>query len=201
MKKLMIVLVFLLVSISTFSQYISEAEARELFRERFISTSEAGYPDILDIPFSKEDLLYDRISWLIPLNINGALQYRLVQARYIANEYQSYDTLTLNEAEEVINLTQISHRNFPNDESIKFFRTKNKAISNEGLEFQKTLFCFDKSYNVVNLPLNTSIVLIQNDSMSYIIENEKEVILEINVGNNSSNTTRGFSVLTLIFLN
>jgi hypothetical protein len=201
MKKFGCVFVLLLFSIISFSQNITEVEARELLGERFITTSEAGYPDILDIPFSKENLLYDRISWLIPLNINGVLQYRLIQARYLADEYQNYDTLSLNEAEEVVRITNVSNRNFPNADSLKFFRTKNQAIDRNGLDFQKTLFCFGDSYDVVNLPCNTSIVLMENKNMTYIIDDQNKTIISIDIGNNDfTDSIQGVSVLTLVYL-
>jgi len=99
MKKALSFLILLLLNLTNFAQNVTTARAKELFGERFISAKEAGITDSINIPFPEDKIRYDGVSWLVPILVDGVPQYQLIQARYLPNIYQKYDTLNLGDAE------------------------------------------------------------------------------------------------------
>jgi len=193
---------FLFVIFTFFLGYtqISEEGAKAIFGDRFISASEAGFTEKIEIPFSMEILLYDRVSWLIPINIDGTPQYRLIQARYSPNEYKKTDTLCLSEAESVIRIIQKTGRNFPNNELYKFFRTKTLGHPKDGIEFLETIISSLDKYMIMDVPITASVVLMGKKSISYIHEYKNgNIAININ-GYESINDFVGYPIMTLVYL-
>ncbi|MCX6754046.1 MAG: hypothetical protein NTV03_03260 [Candidatus Nomurabacteria bacterium] len=86
MKKLILGLwLMLLVSVG-FSQKLTETMARKILGERFISSQEGGFSKKVKIPFQKENIQDDHLSWLLPIKSRDGPKYILVQARYSVNE-------------------------------------------------------------------------------------------------------------------
>jgi hypothetical protein len=162
----------------------------EKFGERFISSAEAGFGELI-IPFTEEELQYDDISWIMPLKIDGVLQYKLIQARYSLNQYERHDTLSLKEATEVIDVMKNAGRIFPGSNSVEFFLTKDKIKVNEKNTFYFALACRGNEYEVISLPKNTQIVSANQSIM--LVEDE----IVINTGEIS---TEFGNVMTLVRL-
>jgi hypothetical protein len=140
---------------------VSDAWATQQFGPRFVSAQEAGFKD-LKIPFSEAELRYDQTSWLIPLEIDGVIEYQLIQTLYSPNHYESYDTLSISEAKEVIRIINKTDRPFPNSEKVRFFLTKDKVTLNREITFHLILLCNGKDWSIVSLPQNTQIASVDN---------------------------------------
>jgi len=201
MKKLGFFLVFLFLVFVSSAQGITETRAKELFGERFISAKEAGLSQKIPLLFEEKDLKYDHMSWLIPISINGLPQYKLIQARYLPNDTENNDTLTLKDAEEVIRIVYNVNRNFPNEEPIKFFKTKDKGPSRNNLDYQKTIVCKKYNYEIIDIPERTSIVLKDNTNyISFLLFEDIDGSITIMAPENveAQGKIFGFSVMTLI---
>lgn len=199
-KVLLCVCITILPGLKSFAQdYVDEVWAAQQFGERFISAKEAGF-EIIQIPFTKDDLKYDRLSWLIPIEIDGYPKYRLIQARYSPNESQKNDTLSLQEAEKVIRIINKTGRNFPNDKPFKYFRTKDRSFI-QGAEYRRTIVCESRSYSVIDLPVNVSIVMKGKNSTSYISDIEGGIVISMDFkGESQKEDSKGYSVMTLVSL-
>jgi hypothetical protein len=191
---------FILPLLKSFAQdEVTEIWATEQFGERFISAKEAGFGN-LNIPFTKSDLKYDRISWLIPIEIDGVPQYRMIQARYSPNESEKNDTLSLQDAEKVISVVNKTRRNFPNKEPFKFFRTKDLSFI-DGTVYRRTIVCDTLSYSVINLPANISVVMKGKNSTSYISNVNGGIEISLDFSEESrKEETKGYSVMTIVSL-
>ena len=191
---------FILPLLKSFAQdEVTEAWATEQFGERFISAKEGGFGN-LNIPFTKSDLKYDRMSWLIPIEIDGVPQYRLIQARYSPNESEKNDTLSLQDAEKVIRVVYKIGRNFPNKETYKFFRTKDLSFI-DGAVYHRTIVCDTLSYSVINLPANVSAVMKGKNSTSYISDVDGGIAISLDFSEGSKKEeVKGYSVMTIVSL-
>jgi len=171
----------------------------EQFGERFISSLEIGYGD-LKIPFTEEELRYDNLSWLVPLEIEGTLQYKFIQARYSPNQYESYDTLSFQEAAEFIRIIQKADKlsKFPNREALKFFLTKDKMLDASGSVSFLSLACQGLDCMVINLPKNVQISSVDKSTMfmdgALIISDN-----DLNKKNNLDSASFG-KVMALVYL-
>lgn len=194
------VCISILPGLKSFAQdYVDEVWAAQQFGERFISAKEAGF-EIIQIPFTKDDLKYDRLSWLIPIEIDGYPKYRLIQARYSPNESPKNDTLSLQEAEKVIRIVTKTGRNFPNDEAFKFFRTKDRSFI-EGAVYLRTIVSEKGSYSIIDLPDNVSIVMKGKNSTSYISDVEGGIVISLDFKEESQKEdSKGYSVMALVSL-
>ena len=171
MKKLVLIFVVFL-SFSSFSQNVTNDQAKKILGNRFVTITEARkiFPDLpekLEIPYPAQKLQNDFTSWLVPVKIKGTPQYLLIQASYpldslVRNkeEINKCDTLELEEAGDIVYLLNKLRPNFPNrgsnKDSIKYFyRTKEPAPSKLSVKFKKALnynIYNDGDFLIVNLP-------------------------------------------------
>jgi len=189
--KLSILLVLL--SFYSFSQNVTETEARQIMQERFISLSEAQtifpeLPNELEIPYCRDLLENDFISYLIPINNKGKAEYLLVQASYMLDtlirskeEIIRSDAFDLAEAQEAICLLSSLRPSFPNKTGITppfkyFFRVKDYAPDRQGLNFQKAINYSDKILTV-ELPSSMESGLLDSKRISYLEEIKGQSIL------------------------
>jgi hypothetical protein len=184
------------------TEYASEAWVAAHFGNKFISAQEVGLGK-LQIPFTVDELKYDKISWLIPLERNGVVAYHLVQGRYNKNDFEKNDTLSLQEAEKVIKITRKAGRSFPNNEKLRFLKTGEIFLA-DGIEYSKTIVIDEKSYSVINLPTNVSVVIIGQESKaySYVSNVVGGIAISLDVSDCLKNREElyGSSVMTLVDL-
>lgn len=179
-RKLIVLGILLLISVSIFAQKVDENWLAEKFGPRFISAREAGFDQNLPIPFTEAELKYDRSSWIMPVNVNGIIKYCLIRALFVPNSYEKYDTLSLIGAEEVFHITSNTGRAFPNAERVRFFMTKDWVVSDNGLKYYYTLNCNGLNYSVIQLLANTKLASSDN---SVMLLNEKDIIVGVGGGN------------------
>ena len=212
MKKIFFLLsiMSLLVIQHCFSQEVTEAWLTEQFGERFISIKESA-PEDSDVQFikenlqtslkmlTKENLQYDRNSWIMAIEIDGIPQYKLIQALYSPNPYAKYDTLSLRETKEVIRIATKTGRAFPNSERIRFFLTKDRVILNhaEDFTFRLVLACDGQNYSVVTLPVNTQLASWDNSLYLAGINGASDVII---LGTGKPGSNKIGKVMTLVSL-
>ncbi|MCX6754662.1 MAG: hypothetical protein NTU81_02435 [Candidatus Nomurabacteria bacterium] len=200
MKKSIYVSVLLLLSLICFAQSVTEREAKELFGERFISTKEAGFTEKVSIPFSRENLQHDRVSWLIPINTDGVPKYKLVQARYVPNEQKKTDTLCIKDAEEVLRIMNKACRNFPTNEPLRFFKTKTHGDSREGVDFLKTIVCDFSNCKIIDIPQNAIIALANKNNISYVLE-YKNGSISVDIGSDDNiDAIKGYTIMTIVYV-
>jgi hypothetical protein len=185
-----------------YSQNVTPAKAKEIFGERFIEANEAGFPLTPTINFCLEDIQFDRMSWIVPVNNAGIIKYELIQALYRENLQAENEILNMEEAEQVIKTVVKTNRNFPNDDSIRYFRTNSQIYVRDNSSFEKIIACYHDKYKVVELPANTTIVMMGKTTTSYYIEDENGATLDLNIRNTKGNYDMkedldGFPVLTL----
>lgn len=192
--------IFILSCLKSFAQdTITETWVAERYGKRFISAKEAGFEN-LKIPYTIQDLQYDKMSWLVPFEMDGKPQYRMIQARYSPNESEKNDTLSLQEAEKVIQIIIKAGRNFPNRESLKFFKTKDLSYK-DGEKCYKTIALSRESYSIIDLPVNVSIVLKEGDSTSYVKDIAGGIEISLDFSKKSKGEEmKGYCVMTLIRL-
>lgn len=143
----------------------------ENYGQRFIPGREVGL-DSLAITFSKRDLSGDHLSAVVPFVRDGVLAYHRVQSRYRPNIYEKNDTLSLADAEKFIKTIIRAGRNFPNDDSLKFYRTKDSLFIN-GVKCQKTIVLKAGAYSIIDLPSSINSIIIGDKSTAYT-ENTKD---------------------------
>lgn len=200
MKKIVFTTVFLLLTTLGFAQSVTEAEAKELFGTRFVSTEEAGFTENVDIPFSRENLKDDFVSWLIPVNIDGVPQYKLVQLRYALNEHKKTDTLCIKDAEEVIRVMNKVGRDFPTNKSMRFFKTKTLGDSRHDMEFLKTIVCGSGKYEIIDVPKSAIIALADKKSISYVLE-YKNGSISVDIGDTENiDAIEGYTIMTMVYV-
>lgn len=204
MKKVMVLcfVVFILTGMKNKTVYVDGQWAVKNFGQRFISAKEVGLGD-LQIPFTEDELKYDKTSWLIPLKIKGAWDYYLVQYSYSENQFEKTDTLNLQEAECFVKAMTEAGRNLPSNEGFIFLKTSTKFLANDGTECLKTLSCNkDGTYSVVNLPKDVSVMLIGENSTSYISDIEEGISISFDMGNDLKSKAHlvGCAVTTLVRL-
>lgn len=200
MKKIVFIAVFMLLTTLSFSQYVTEAEAKKLFGTRFVSTKEAGFTEDVNIPFSRENLKDDLVSWLIPLNIDGVPQYKLVQLRYALNEHKKTDTLCVKEAEEVVRVMNKVGRDFPTNESMRFFKTKTPGHSRNDMEFLKTVVCSLGKYEIIDVPKSAIIALANKKFISYVLE-YKDGSINVDIGDTEDiDAIKGYTIMTMVYV-
>ena len=175
--KTTIVLFFLMaVSLASFSQKVDRAWLEKEFGERFISATVIGFPENTAIPFTENDLRYDKLSWIFPIEMNGVCVFQRVQARYNLNEVQENDTLSLDIAEKIISTVQKSGKNFPDNQDMIFFITKSPSAKQP--DFKKTI-AYDndeKLYSIIDLSKDAKIAS-NGDTPSYLTESKEAVML------------------------
>lgn len=206
MRKILIFLMLGLLSFPGITQNVTNDRAKELFGYRYISPSEAGFPDNLEIPFSEEALKYDFLSWLVPMNIDGLVEYRLIRA-VSPNQNAQSDTLNLLDARKMICLLARIRPSFPNEngenEVFKyFFRVRDKTPSKFGMEFRKTIAQNDDLILIVNLPSLAQAGVLKSNYISYLINDiEGQSILGFETLPSSTPpmTERFISILTLTY--
>jgi hypothetical protein len=203
MKKILLITTFLFSYLLSFTQNISEKRAKELFGYRFISGQEMGLSNKIDIPFTEEEIKYDFRSWLIPLNINGKPTYKLIQARYSLGPTEIGDTLSLTNAQEIIELLSKIRPSFPNEKGANqpfehFFLTKDKAPIKSGLEMNKAISYNNKQMLVIDLPVNAKAGIMEGEYISYLVDN----VLGLTTLPNNLKTDKEqyVQILTLVYL-
>lgn len=197
MKKTIFSLCLILLVSIGFSQNLTEVAARKILGERFISSKEAGFTGKIKIPFQKENVQDDKLSWLLPIQGRDGPKYILVQARYSILKGEQQNVLSTEEAEEVAKTIKKTHRSFPDNKDIKFFGTNDHVIEN-GLIYQKIIAFKSGDYQLVNAPLNTSIILLGEKSISYIIQDETTTEIVLDLEEEHIKDTKGYPILTLI---
>jgi len=197
MKKTVFSLALMLLGFICLSQNMTEAAAKKLLGERFISSKEAGFTKHVRIPFKKEEIEDDHLSWLIPIQSRDGPKYVLVQALYSVGNEEQQNVLSVNDAIEIANVIRKTKRNFPDKNAIKFFEVKDHSFIN-GMEYQKMIAFNSGSYSLVNTPLNTSIVLLGKNSVSYIMEDGDQITVQVDLDEENISDTKGYPVMTLV---
>ncbi len=175
----------------------SETWTTAHFGKRFIPAVEAGFEKI-EIPFTQDDLKYDELSWIIPYENNRITEYHLIQALYSPNEYQENEPLSLSDAVKVIQVAQLTSRNFPDNKPYHYFRTPEKSIV-KGIENYKTIFCDSITYTIIDLPANVTIVSKGKKTTSYISEDAGGMTISMDLSDMNEETI-GCGVMTLVKL-
>ena len=202
-RNVVIFAILFLFSGGVFSQnkdLVTEAWAAEQLGQRFISAKDAGF-DNLEIPFARKDLLFDRKCFLAPIvDLNQITKYILVQARVLPNLYEKNDTLSLVEAEQLVSLMAKSNRNFPNNQELKLFKTRDRFFK-QGREYTKTIVSDGINYYVIDLPSNISVVVVDSNFISFIADENDKISISISqTKNNGCESIKYASVMTLVNL-
>ncbi len=190
---MVVLFVFMAISLANFSQKVNADWLKKEFKERFISATVLGFPENTPIPFTEDDLRYDKVSWIIPYEANGVCIFKRVQARYSLNEVQENDTLSLDIAEKIMRTIQKSGRHFPDSKTVKFFITKNPSAQ---LGFKKSIACDGKFYSIIDLPKNAKIASDGNPP-TYLTEDGEATIL-IALRGKGEKTEKLGDVMTLV---
>ncbi len=170
MKKA-IVLLLILLYFQCRAQNATELEAKQILGEKFISSKEIGLEKVIPVPFTKEEIILNHDSWLIPIeNDAGIINYEFIQINY-GSEYLG-TILSLKETMKVINVTSKAQRNFPNKELFKFFKTgtTDKTSAMFDIDLKKTIVCAgNEKLNFISLPSETEAVAMGEKSVYYIL--------------------------------